>query len=185
MKTPEEIKKGLRVCDSVGRVLKAEGWCKEKCPYMDSEFGCGQDYLLADALDYIKQLEEGIEQWELVAASPGAVEDMGREIARLEAEIDRQRERIRVLELSLQAVNDGNAALQRENLMLESRVPRWISVGERLPEDDEMYLVYTTEHTCAVYRYWGDGEWETEWGEDASHDISHWMPLPSAPKEDD
>lgn len=57
MKNLDEIKTGLRVCDSVGRVLKAEGWCKEKCPYMDSEFGCGQDYLLADALEYIQQLE--------------------------------------------------------------------------------------------------------------------------------
>ena len=66
---------------------------------------------------------------------------------------------------------------------LEARVPRWIPVEERLPEDDEMYLVYTTEHTCAVYRYWGDGEWETEWGEDASHDITHWMPLPKSPEE--
>ena len=79
------------------------------------------------------------------------------------------------------AAADALAYIQQ----LEAQVPRWIPVEERLPEDDEMYLVYTTENTCAVYRYWGDGEWETEWGEDASHDITHWMPLPEPPKEEE
>lgn len=63
MKTPDEIKKGLRVCDHVGRVLKVEAWCKEKCPYMDKVYGCGQDYMLADALALIQQLEAQVPRW--------------------------------------------------------------------------------------------------------------------------
>lgn len=80
MRRPEEIKRGLGCCNTID--------C-DACPY-HGEPDCS--YLpCQDALDYIKQLEEGIEQWELVAASPGAVEDMGREIARLEARIDQQK----------------------------------------------------------------------------------------------
>lgn len=36
-----------------------------------------------DLLERIQQLEAGIEEWEMVAASPGAVEDMARENAEL------------------------------------------------------------------------------------------------------
>jgi hypothetical protein len=57
MKTPDEIKKGLKFCHSVGRVLQPESWCEKVCPYMDEKYGCGQDYLHADALSYIQQLE--------------------------------------------------------------------------------------------------------------------------------
>ena len=56
-KTPDEIKNGLKSCHSLGRVLKAEDWCKIKCPYMDMKYGCGQDYMHGDALAYIQQLE--------------------------------------------------------------------------------------------------------------------------------
>lgn len=58
----------------------------------------------------------------------------------------------------------------------------WISVKERLPEDDNYYLTYTTEHTCVVYRYDGDGEWVDDWDDSANHDITHWQPLPEPPK---
>lgn len=57
MKTPDETKRGLRVCHSVGRVLAKELWCEKQCPYMDETYGCGQDYLHDDALAYIQQLE--------------------------------------------------------------------------------------------------------------------------------
>lgn len=65
-----------------------------------------------------------------------------------------------------------------------SMLQRWISVEERLPENDDYYLTYTTEYTCEVYRYDGDGEWVTAWGDTANHDITHWMPLPERPEED-
>lgn len=67
---------------------------------------------------------------------------------------------------------------------LQAKIPQWISVKERLPENDDYYLTYTTEHTCEVYRYDGDGEWVTAWDDTANHDITHWMPLPEPPKEE-
>lgn len=59
-----------------------------------------------------------------------------------------------------------------------SMLQRWINVKDRLPDNDDYYLTYTTEHTCEVYRYDGDGEWVTAWDDTANHDITHWMPLP-------
>lgn len=56
-KTPDETKRGLKVCHSAGRVLAKELWCEKQCPYMDEAYGCGQDYLHADALSYFQQLE--------------------------------------------------------------------------------------------------------------------------------
>lgn len=47
-----------------------------------------------DLLERIHQLEAGIEEWEMVAASPGAVEDLARENAELLEKIKRlERER--------------------------------------------------------------------------------------------
>lgn len=41
-----------------------------------------------ETLEYIQQLEAGLAQWEDVAASPGAVEDMARENYRLTQELE-------------------------------------------------------------------------------------------------
>ena len=45
---------------------------------------------------------------------------------------------------------------------LEEQVPKWISVDERLPENDDNYLVFTSDRNDAVIAtYYGDGEWLT------------------------
>ena len=57
-------------------------------------------------------------------------------------------------------------------------VVKWISVKERLPDENIDLLMTVGAHVyCGQYR---DGEWIT-------HDyhlekITHWMPLPNAPK---
>lgn len=85
MKTPDEIKKGLMACNAVGRVLKGESWCKEYCPYMDERFGCGQDYLLDDALAYIQQLEAKVDT---LSAKAALFDDAMATGARMERERD-------------------------------------------------------------------------------------------------
>lgn len=158
MKTPEEIKKGLECC--MAEECFGE---KENCPYTADPALC-VGVMCEDALAYIQQLEAKVEGLERVRADLTATNMQLSDVV-FKNELFKCR-------------------LEEERSVFEAQVPRWISVEDRLPEDDEMYLVYTTEHTCAVYRYWGDGEWETEWGEDASHNITHWMPLPVAPKEE-
>ena len=64
-------------------------------------------------------------------------------------------------------------------------LPIWISVTDRLPEEDGLYLV------CGK---WGSGKKMTDTCEYKSHDgyfsaawnfdVTHWMPLPEPPKEE-
>ena len=69
---------------------------------------------------------------------------------------------------------------------LESEVPRWISVEERLPPVGKAVLVYAhsvnNSWACVMIDMW-DGAWlenaDREW-----HKVTQWMPLPEPPKED-
>lgn len=93
---------------------------------------------------------------------------------------------------------------------LEDQVPRWISVEEKLPEGEDpvLILVKETEHYglhkekskvyyCQYLAYWDDEEWYTTWCNGCrkitdtanepnadDYEVTHWMPLPEAPKED-
>ena len=94
---------------------------------------------------------------------------------------------------------------------LEAQVPRWISVEERLPEGEDpvLILVKETEHYglhkekskvyyCQYLAYWDDEEWYTTWCNGCrkitdtanepnadDYEVTHWMPLPEGPKEDE
>lgn len=72
---------------------------------------------------------------------------------------------------------------------------QWISVKERLPEQDVAVLTYgqvlnnPPEVIGVRRRYNGDQEWKHTWeSEDGfiyrEDDITHWMELPTAPKEE-
>lgn len=65
---------------------------------------------------------------------------------------------------------------------LEAQVPKWISVEERLPENDDDVLIITEFGTSMgyydIYRdYWLD------YVNSESNIVTHWMPLPEGPKE--
>ena len=66
---------------------------------------------------------------------------------------------------------------------LEARVPKWISVEERLPEVGTMVLVHDGSRAYVV-EYTPNGLFEDDYG--YCHyidDYTHWMPLPEPPKE--
>ena len=87
----------------------------------------------------------------------------------------------------------------------EAGKPKWISVEERLPEEDGRYLVFTSSYLIQYVRvlsFAKDGRkvdeydfvsaWEnvwywydSEWGHITTDDVTHWMPLPEPPKEVD
>ena len=73
-------------------------------------------------------------------------------------------------------VNAGIEQLEAE--------PRWISVKDRLPENDVSVLVWVRNRydDCSIsIDYVDDGEW---WEHDGSrHEALYWMPLPPPPEE--
>jgi hypothetical protein len=63
--------------------------------------------------------------------------------------------------------------------------PRWISVSERLPEENEKALTWNAETGYQRYDvisyFLQNGE--PVWMDDEySRDVTHWMPLPSGPE---
>lgn len=119
MKTPDEIKKGLELCEA--------DECQEeqdtRCPYAENAFCV--THLFGDALAYITQLE--------------------------------------------------------------ARVPKWISVKERLPEDYKDVLVIVRNNgalfTIIAYLTIG-GIWVHKGFGRVIGVVTQWMPLPEPPKEE-
>ena len=62
-------------------------------------------------------------------------------------------------------------------------IQRWIPVEERLPEPFEVVLVYDKSDKCVSEAYMTRHK---EWvGIRMKSDVSHWMPLPEPPKEEE
>ena len=66
----------------------------------------------------------------------------------------------------------------------------WISVKDGLPEKNMDVLIYRGVHIgnlINVYTYLGNNEWEDEygyWSRTDDEGITHWMPLPEPPGEE-
>lgn len=56
--------------------------------------------------------------------------------------------------------------------------PQWISVKKRLPEDGVEVIVVSDGTACASWHEAGDFGWSV------GGKVTHWMPLPEAPKEE-
>ena len=59
----------------------------------------------------------------------------------------------------------------------------WISVKDRLPSEDGEYLTYNADDIGSDNFYYCDDFANGRWVTDLNGTISHWMPLPSPPKE--
>ena len=63
---------------------------------------------------------------------------------------------------------------------LEAQVPRWIPVEERLPENYATVIIFREDCRNACIGWLIGGSWSVPKGVR----VTHWMPLPEAPKED-
>lgn len=77
--------------------------------------------------------------------------------------------------------------LTAENVALREKVPQWISVEDRLPIDRlSKYLVAFRDAGGSIVdmaRYFPSDGWTCDNWEVPQNLITHWMPLPDAPKE--
>lgn len=75
--------------------------------------------------------------------------------------------------------------LRRENTELRARVPEWISVKGRLPEDGSAVLAYSSvgEESRIYPACYSNGVWfDCVFNAPATDTTTHWMPLPKPPK---
>ena len=82
---------------------------------------------------------------------------------------------------------DAQNDVQKVRAKALPKFGEWISVKDRLPEDNTNVLVYRGS-LISVYTYIGHNEWEDDYGYWSRTDddgITHWMPLPEPPKEED
>lgn len=79
-----------------------------------------------------------------------------------------------------------NVEMIREYIQqLESLVPRWISVEERLPEKGDVVLaMWHGEMEFARYAPHRLGWYNLATRYDSPNAVTHWMPLPEPPKEE-
>lgn len=57
---------------------------------------------------------------------------------------------------------------------------QWISVEDRLPEEDSVVLVFDGLYVWIAYRNHVLGTWNVEG--DSVRAVTHWMPLPEPPE---
>jgi hypothetical protein len=96
-------------------------------------------------------------------------------------------------EMSLDAFHAGYQAAKDQFADSSKVMPQWVSVKDRLPEEDIAVLVYgqvlndPPDVIGVRRRYNGDQEWKHTWeSEDGfiyrEDDVTHWMPLPKPPE---
>lgn len=75
------------------------------------------------------------------------------------------------------SVSGQHAKDLREAADLLQSVSEWISVKDKLPEDDGHYMCALT-FEIIVINTWYEGKWVAD-----SEYVTHWMPLPEPPTE--
>ena len=67
---------------------------------------------------------------------------------------------------------------------LQPAAPQWISVKDKLPDSTPMVLAMCIDgYELAYYGNYGKGQWTNTLGTEHLN-VTHWMPLPAAPREE-
>lgn len=204
MKESDKIKRALLHHASPGV------YCSD-CPYYGDEkegLKCA-DAMCYDALEYIHSLEKEIAEYELLEKmcrnrehASGWIEfwrnkhgkstldipgwdEIFRDWKETHALAESRLRRMKLFkrrdkEHLAECVQLRDKVKQLEDHM----VPEWVSVEERLPEYYGKYLCcigFGFRETC----YYGDDRWEDSEGADVTSSVTHWMPLPCFPEEEE
>ena len=72
--------------------------------------------------------------------------------------------------------------LRRENAELRARVPQWISVEDRLPENGKEGVLIGLRWGEVDIGWCEDSRWRSEFvNEYEDGEVTHWMPIPPEP----
>ena len=72
--------------------------------------------------------------------------------------------------------------LRRENAELRARVPQWISVEDRLPENGKEGVLIGLRWGEVDIGWCEDDRWRSEFvNEYEDGEVTHWMPIPPEP----
>ncbi len=75
--------------------------------------------------------------------------------------------------------------MMRKYAEAQLKESKWISVNDKLPETFRHVLVWQPENKNIRRTYYRDGKWQfDEYSQGSAEIITHWMPLPEAPKTD-
>lgn len=70
-----------------------------------------------------------------------------------------------------------------KDINVTSKNDGWISIDDRLPEDNVRVLIYV-EWNCILIALRRNGEWNGHWENYEDDDVLAWMPLPEQYKKD-
>lgn len=160
MKSPEEIKDGLKCCYITEDTLE----CRD-CPYIYNGYEC-VNIMAKDALAYIYQLENKIADLDKLASSRLRKMKMFRE---------------RASKYTKECVQLRNRAKK-----LEEQAQQWVSVKDRLPKRvPGRYLV--SLHGEIYATTWEYDAWNEKYAFMIDHEtipgVTHWMKVSEPPKE--
>ena len=165
----DELIAALRYCDG--------GECDGCCRYK-KEHGTECYTLLRDAADAIEELT-------------GFVQEAERDRDEYRERLDKANDAIEELQQTVKHYKGCSDDWYKEACDYKAMLPRWIPVTERLPEPKfarEWYLVALESGCVKSLAYEKEGRTDNlfrpGWHETASP-VTHWMPLPEPPKEEE
>ena len=179
--TDKEIIQALRLCGKIdSNCRECKLWGDDRCV----------EHLAGAAADIIERLtaenvalREGASLGKVKRSQKQAYE---KQIKFLRALTDRQLSEIKKLQKNLCWKDLEVDATEAERDALREKVPQWISVEDRLPEDHlKRYLIAFKDAGGSIVdaaRYIPGLGWECYNWDVPQNLITHWMPLPEAPE---
>lgn len=180
--TNQELAEKLRCVSSV----RSEGPACEKCPFFckepvseDLRQAVGEEFWASCDCDRVGQ----------VAAD--ALKNTAAHVAVLQKEIEDLRAQLATVQHQNEQLREANALTVKATTDRLCR--EWVSVKERLPEREEYVLMLVSgkfsclafDHAYMIGHHAGAEGWIVdEYPEWENPGVTHWMPLPDAPKED-
>lgn len=88
------------------------------------------------------------------------------------------------LDMAIAALREQDSNANQHVSNTSNALGGWISVEERLPEVESSYLTYTDKGSIIIDSFCIYPEHGTKFWVGGNGRVTHWMPLPEAPKEE-